>query len=240
MQEILTLIRERNDGIAKNPFCSALKDESIPIKERIQFVPYILEVVMGFRNFLELVSVENPETEIDKIINHHCEEDEGHWRWYLRDIQRLDIDVEMSFSDFGRFISNSNSQNIRKFYYLAMKHSLSHSNRIMTLICLEVLEAGFATFITSVHESLRELNLFSQLEYFGRKHYEAEMAHDAGNWVDDSAENFIRNYAISDAERAHGKVIVNTMFDAMTSMFDHWHAIITKQNIASNELFSRN
>ena len=83
MQTILTLIENKKQKLSTHSFCRWL--EAAPLnQDALAFAPSMSYFVLGFRDILELVKYTNPQSDLEKAINHHCEEDSEHWKWFLQ------------------------------------------------------------------------------------------------------------------------------------------------------------
>ncbi len=228
MKQILKQIEQNKKALFNNPFCLFLKHDYIESNQKIVFIPRIFDIVIGFRNFLELIAIENPQTELEKLLDTHCKEDNGHWKWYLSDLEQLEFNSKFTLSEYGEIMSSPNSNQIRHLFNVATRYCLSSPDPLKTFAVLEVLEAGFVTFITHMLIPIRDLNLFDTLDYFGRTHYEAEASHQSGNWVDNSVHTTLNSFKFSVADRASAVKIVDEMFQIMEKMFLSWRLEIHK------------
>src|SRR5690348_15890972 len=89
MKTILPIIDARKRQLGDSPFCRWLAGDEGSDEDRFAFVPAQLFLVLGFRDILSFLKVANPKTDLDALINVHCQEDLDHWKWYLEDLEML-------------------------------------------------------------------------------------------------------------------------------------------------------
>ncbi|WP_424101878.1 hypothetical protein [Moorena producens] len=129
MKEVLGYIRNRTNQAKQNPFILWLDDDSISARDRLSlWLPHISAFVMGFMDLNKLIfpypSSEAATDELKRLINHHCLQDGTHWEWYLRDLQKLELNRTMKFSEGLEFIYGDHRKLDRAFIYgiVALAH----------------------------------------------------------------------------------------------------------------------
>lgn len=122
MKEVLGYIRKRTNQAKQNPFILWLDDDSISEGDRLSlWLPHLSGFAMGFMDLNKLI-MPYPESEAatderKKLINNHCEQDGTHWEWYLRDLEKLELNRTMKFSEGLDFIYGDERKLDRAFIY---------------------------------------------------------------------------------------------------------------------------
>jgi hypothetical protein len=97
MKEVLDLISTKKQQFSQLPFFQFLQDENIDPRQRLAFAPCFAPFVMGFGELNKYVWRQEPTTDpIQSLINQHTYEDDGHWIWFLEDLQKLGFDCSAS------------------------------------------------------------------------------------------------------------------------------------------------
>ncbi|MGH2708106.1 MAG: hypothetical protein ACRDJK_07400, partial [Actinomycetota bacterium] len=94
MRDVLERIKQRRKMLGDRPLFKFLSDESIEPHVRLSFTPAMLYYLMGFKDVLATLAVNEPQTKYDRQINAYCVEDAEHWRWFLSDLEKLGYGVE--------------------------------------------------------------------------------------------------------------------------------------------------
>lgn len=228
MKDVLSHISEKRKELNKCEFAKWLRDDTQSLLEKMSFAPALLVFIMVFKDFLTSVKSENPTSEIDRIINHHCEEDNGHWKWYLKDLEKLGFSMKTWGQDIPEFFARMYSDReieCRRVGYEVMSYVLRESDRMIHLTVIEVLEATFGVFISSLTHTLRKKGTFENFLFFGQTHEEAESNHDMGNWLgEENSDSALAKFEF-ESEEAKRKAIeaVDHLFDVFDKMFKTLH-----------------
>jgi hypothetical protein len=207
MQEVLAYIRKRTEEQRSHPFIKWLDDDSVPPHERLtRWFPNNAGFAMGFKD-LNLMILRYPDEEAAKdpfkrAINHHGEQDGTHWEWYLRDLQKLKLDRDMSLSEALRFLWNRETRVSRRFMYglcaLANRNPdpLIRYSMIMPLEEFAHLLFGKLAKIARAYAKEKAI----KLEYLGDLHAEHEPG-DLVNQEDEKAQRMFMDIRLSDDKR---------------------------------------
>ncbi len=227
-------IEQRKKQLSQSAFCTWLQQVG-PEQDALGFAPSMSYFVLGFRDILALAKRESPASELDLAINHHCEEDREHWKWFLTDIQKLGY-LNTTPEKFLFRIWSDEEQMPRKMIYHITHLIQSEGDSRLILTMIECLEAAFAVFIENLKPQLVKRDFYEKLSYFGQKHDLGEQSHAMGSWIEDESsssasrqpESAVTRLISSDSppelERKASQ-IVDSIFDHFEMLFTHWHQV---------------
>jgi len=228
MLRALNLIEKNNHLCSQHNFFEWLRKPEFIQNEKdvLSFAPSMTFFVLGFKDILESIKLDNPKTEIEKIINIHCHEDSQHWLWFLDDLTKLGLDdfyKHNNASEMFKMIWSDENFAIREMVYNTIYRIKEAKNPKISLVIIEVLEAAFDTFMDSLSTSLKGTELFRQLSYFGEKHQEQEANHAMGSWANaDMLETRLKMIELNEEESYQAEVIIIEMFGLFDEIFKCW------------------
>lgn len=230
MQRILQKIKTESQKLENSQLCLWLQSDTNHQEDRLSFAPSMLFFVLGFKDMLTVMRVEDPQSDIDYEINLHCEEDLDHWKWYLRDLEQLGFIPQSWGSRMGdifKQIWGDDSFEVRNLVYTVISETKKHNNPLISLIMIEYLEAAFAVFIRNMLVPIRQMGYYEQLQYFGKLHVEKETAHSRGAWVDgdrsEPGEGF-KHHLLNEKTLSLAESIVDKVSGQMLNVFDYWYS----------------
>lgn len=247
MKSTFAKIETRKKQLGKNTFCQWLRQVG-PEQDALSFAPSMSYFVLGFRDILALAKRKQPKTELDEAINHHCEEDREHWKWFLSDIQKMGY-LDTTPEKFLFRIWSDQEQTPRQMIYHITHLIQSEIDSRLILTMIECLEAAFAVFIETLKPQLVKRGFYEKLIYFGQQHDLGEQSHAMGSWIEggssstagNHAETTLAHLASSDSPpevEARAIQIVDSIFDQFELLFQHWHQVATgadEGSLANNE-----
>lgn len=227
MQLIIELISQEQNKLAQSNLCQWLSEGNNQKEDKLLFIPSMTFFVLGFRDILNFIKIENPQTTLDFLINNHCDEDMDHWRWFLSDLEQLGFSLN-SWGDNINHVFQSvwadENFRTRAMIYETIALIRSKNSPELSLVMIEVLEAAFGIFINSINPLIKESNLYHELTYFGKHHQDQEESHSAGSWTGDSKpDEIIENIQLSPQQREEAKEIVTNFFNRFHGLFDCWY-----------------
>lgn len=224
MSGLFQLIDSKRQQLANHSLCFHLQEMSP--REKLLFIPHMSFFVLGFKDMLDKIKVDNPKNHIEKMINHHCEEDYEHWRMFLKDLKTLDMDVDYWGGDIDSVLSliwAKESYAVRDQVYLVMKCIDGCKTPHEKLIVVECLEAAFAAFIESLTIYTKKSDLYKTLDYFGELHYEQEADHEMGSWLEESGPKAVMPHQAKYVMRAElMEKYINDIFNGFDQVFNVW------------------
>lgn len=224
MEQVLSIIERKNEDIQRCDFLSWLRDPSISKGEKMAFTPQMLFFIMGFKDLLSSMHIDQPANDIERIISVHCEEDINHWVWYIEDLN------ELGYSDIGNdlfsltsFIWGEETKENREFIYKSFYYHYVRPSSTTDLVLIEIIEAVFASFSEALDVySMKHRDVYD-LKFFGETHRLAEQSHDSGNWIEKiKVGDGIRNIKLNEEEVVFSKKMIDDIFESFDKMFDMW------------------
>lgn len=215
MKNLLNYIEEREDALKENVFCKWLEIQQDPTFELYSFAPYQYFMVLGFRDLLHQIKVENPECPHDEILNQHANEDFNHWLWYLGDLEKIGFELrrKAGISDIIRDLWRQEDFVMRDLIYTISYYIKLKKGSLFNLILIECLESAFKVFFGSLRKATSHKESYKILNYYGENHFEDESSHSYD--VDPNVE-------ISKELEELGFQAAKEIFDLYEQIFEQW------------------
>lgn len=242
MSKLLSQIAKNQSQLEKHAFCQNLIHRQDVSLNAYSFVPHMTFFVLGFKDILETVRIENPKTEIEYSLNAHCEEDSEHWRWFIKDLEKLNMDVEYWGGNVSSILSNlwsSDNYVVREMVYRVVAHIKATHSPEEKMIIIDCLESAFSVFINSLNNITHKNGYYHELKYFGEEHYEDEASHSNGNWLEgEKPEEHSHHDAIQRFRVPYMVYIIDDIFSGFEGVFNRWNDMLADDieidmNIAS-------
>jgi hypothetical protein len=168
--------------------------------------------------------VDNPGDELQLLINHHSEEDAGHYKMYLKDLKTLGYDRSLSYSDALQFLWADERRNNRRTCYV-LTSLISNATTRQRIAIVEAVEAaGAAAFevfadLAAAYRSATGKNLL----FFGRVHKDLETGHAMGT---SDIESRLASIALDDRQLTEAIANVDQVFDVFAAMMQELLAYV--------------
>ncbi|MEQ8472749.1 MAG: hypothetical protein RIC35_16275 [Marinoscillum sp.] len=202
-----------------NPLHQKLKSDA-QVLDKLVFVPRMLFFVMGFKDLMQVVRYEDPQSDLERSVNTHSDEDSNHWEWYLKDLEYMSGQFKNNEStNLVGDIWSDESLEVRKTIYTFARHMDNQPNPVARMLMVEVLEITFDKFKEALHPVLKAADLYDRLDYFGKMHQETEENHTTGI-SDDEISGLIAQ--LPEELKEEMLVVVNQLFDQMYNMAANW------------------
>ncbi|MDY6900668.1 MAG: hypothetical protein SWZ49_21710 [Cyanobacteriota bacterium] len=215
MEEILKLIKTKEQEFAQLELFKFFGDTRIQAKERMIWVPYIAPLVMGFAELNKSVfRKEGTNNKLQELINKHTYEDDYHWTWFLEDIQTLGFDNSLLFTDALRFIWSEETKCTRKVCQQIAMHTWK-AEPIIVVVAIESVEAAFKVGLSAISPVIEELERVSDCRfyYFGQTHAEIENNHSNNS---SEVKSYIQEIELTAEQKVKAREIVNLVFQLFT------------------------
>ncbi len=227
MQNILfSTIRRRRWELETAPFIKFLANEQADPEARLSYVPHMLFFIMGFKDMLHCLRREGATDPIQQDVNEHCDEDNGHWKWFLADLKAIRLKDNFYDQDKTKLFSTLYSDDnyvIRDMVYDAMHYCKMAGTPANRMIILEVIEAIFSVFVENMNVLVFQLGKYEEYKFFGRVHHEAESGHSNGSWLDGGKKEIHVEAGMTEGEKELALVTINGLFNAFEAMAARWH-----------------
>lgn len=219
MKEVLAYIEEKKQEFAKLPFFEYMRDTSVDPRQRLAWAPCVAPFAMGFAELNSKVFRDDQTSDpIQKIINEHTCEDDHHWLWFLEDINRLEMNEHLKFSDALKFLWNEETEIPRLVIYELYRYTFE-APTIQKLVVIEVIEAtgnvlGSSTaLVTEEFKNINKQNLL----YFGDVHLSVEPGYVIGQAKIDE---FTKGIELNQEETTYYFDLVDKIFHIFTQLTD--------------------
>lgn len=232
MKEMIPTIQKSMKILENTPLCKWLSSSESSSEDRFLFTPSMAFFVLGFRDILEAIRIDNPKTPLEIEINTHCNEDIDHWKWYLNDLERMGFS-HLSWGDGAidvfRRVWDDDAYVVRNMVYDTIANIKKYNDPLISLAIVEVLEAAFGVFITHMLKPIEHLGVYHGLEYFGSLHVEKELSHARGAWEDgERTENEYETHELNENQKQIVNSLVSEMTDNFKKMFAYWYSTRNK------------
>jgi hypothetical protein len=229
MKEVLKLIEQKTQEFAQLPFFEFLRDTSIEPRQRLAWAPSIAPFAMNFGELNRLYLRKEPtDNKLQELINNHTLEDDHHWKWFLQDLEKLEINHTLRFSEALKFLWSEDLQKTRKLSQDLFTLCTIHDDPILKIVIIEVIEATGHSAQVVIASVAQELQKSTQKEYryFGEHHFEVESGHLAGV---DNIEELLESLEITDEQKVKAFEIVEQVFQSFTEFINEMLAYAQKQ-----------
>ncbi len=219
MKSVLALIEEKKQEFRQSPLIQFLQDKSISPQQRLAFAPCMAPFVMGFGELNKYVwRDETSKDPIQVMINQHTYEDDGHWVWFLEDMQKLGFNVSLNFNDALRFLWSDETQVARHTIYKLYQYT-HQASPIHKLVVIEAMEAMADVFFSITTKVTQELNFLTTKEYryFGITHYTVDSNHSIHS---SETEELISTVLLTEDHEKAALELVTKVFDDFTLMLN--------------------
>lgn len=219
MKRIIEIIEQKKIQLAEGKLFKWLSDESINGYERLRFSPAMLYYLMGFKDVLGNLQRNDPKNILEKHINAYCNEDAEHWRWYLRDLEKLGYNINTWGSTVPKWCNKVWGPEVeanRKTIFQLINFSSLSDDPLFAITLIMVFEATGVVFIGHTRKAAIAVGMDDALKYFGRLHYEEEFSHSA------QAKDFIE-YEMCDETFSLAVPMIDNLFSHYNKLFDCWY-----------------
>jgi hypothetical protein len=225
MKNIIKKIEGEQKNLENCHFLQWLGNSKISPDERLNFIPSMYFFIMGFKDLLTSIHIEKPQNELEHLISTHCEEDLGHWKWYLADLKALGYKSwGEDLMKFSTQLWSDETEAARQLVYKSFDYHYNNKSKVLDLVLIEIMEATFGAFTKSMEKCVKEAGRFENLIFFGSIHQEAEANHSAGTWVEtDSVEDAVLKFELTKDERLRAEKMTAELFELFEQMFSMWY-----------------
>ncbi|HEY0467738.1 MAG TPA: iron-containing redox enzyme family protein [Polyangiaceae bacterium] len=170
MQEVELEIDRRRQKFATHPFLRALEGPGT-LESFRRFAPRVAFFVMAFQDVLRLTHCLSSDPAIKEIARIHAGEDRGHEQWYLNDLERLGVQLDV------RSLFSEHHDLTRDVAYGQISHVMRAAHDQTRLAVALSLEAIGSECFGRAIAFLDRVGSSAKLEYFARKHQAIEQGH---------------------------------------------------------------
>lgn len=243
MKEVLELIEEKKQEFAKLPFFTLLANESIEPMKRLAWAPYMAFFAMSFKDInayaLRREVCDDP---IQTMINNHSYEDGRHWRWYLEDIKKLDLDKTQNFTEHLKFLWSEETQQTRYLCHNLFALLVFEKDPIIKLVVIEAIEATGVVALPLFAKLGNQLQEMTQkrYSYFSASHAKVETGHILSDLDTNDTEKFLEQIQLTEEQKSKAIQAIETVFDGYTQCTNEMVKCIEKylnKEVSEQQLF---
>lgn len=228
MKRVMEVLDTRTAELASAPFFEFLRDETIEPRKRLAFAPCAAHFVMTFADLYSLVLREEPARDpYQELVNAHTREDENHWQWFLKDLEKLGQNPKLSFAETLRFVWSEETVQMRMLSYHMCRLGLG-ADSIKKLVLVHAIEAAGKVTVSRVSEVGREFGVATgeKLVYLGPHHSDTESEH---TLEEDSVHRAIAEIELAPETARELVTVVDDSFRYFRSFIDEMHAFATRE-----------
>lgn len=200
---MLAEIANSASDLRSHPFFSRLRPEP-DLRRMLAFAPAGTFWVMTFQDIIVMNAELTVDPAIRALVERHRDEDTGHERWFLADLER--VFGERPNDVLTLFSSETRRVRMVSFGLAAEVFHIRHD--VLRLVFLEVLEAAAGVYFAGISQALRLAGHADKLRYFAGDHLQAEASHELHGVASDP----IQAIVLSPQERADARQLSQRMF----------------------------
>jgi hypothetical protein len=156
-------------------------DPRVPIHRKFDWLPAFIHLSMTFRDINEMyLRYPDPKNEYERAINEHVDEDSGHYRYMLHDLEVLGFDEPQSMSESIMTIWSERSVEVRKYIYSVLHRVLlCGDDPFLRAAVMQAQESSVGIFfgLSKFQAHYFEEQTGVELHYLGSKHADGEEEH---------------------------------------------------------------
>lgn len=176
------------------------------------FLPFIAFWVKAFQDLLGIIEDRVEDPTMRAIASHIRQGDAGHDNWFALDMKLVGNPLPTYQEVFG-----PEHRSTRLASYALVAETFRVQDDRLLIVLLLALEAASYVFFTKMAEYLEHAGFPHELQYFGRRHLDAELEHGI---VEAEMDNQVeRSFATSPELRVEALALVDRTFAAFNSMF---------------------
>ncbi|KVE39316.1 hypothetical protein [Burkholderia sp. TSV86] len=210
MKTVLACINRRKRAYARLPLFERLRDDDLPPRVRLSFMPEFAFFVMAFGDLNRYVLRKEPADDPHQAqVNAHTYEDDHHWSWFLEDIETLGWSGSTTATDALRALWRDDTCRCRMLMYdlCALVRAADGIERLAIVEAVE--ETGNVLFTLTTHIAQgMQGDVDRELRYMGLHHLALESGH-----LQHGEHAALGAIELSDDKRARCIELVDYVFD---------------------------
>ncbi|AFY40772.1 hypothetical protein Nos7107_0080 [Nostoc sp. PCC 7107] len=223
MQDVLEYIKQQEKKFSQLPFFQFLTNSNIDPYQRLVWFPCLAHLAMSFKDLNNDILQDSMSNHpLQKLINQHAVEDGSHWKWYLKDLESLEIDQVMRFSDFLKFVWSEKTIKTRRLSHNLVAMCRYETDIALKIVIIAAIEATGSTAQQAMAQVGEELRAKTNKRYFyiSSHHLKVENAHLQFAMENKGSKNFLLNIELNAEQKARALVLIDSVFDGFTECMD--------------------
>lgn len=179
MQRVMRHLDRRMKEYSAAPFLAYLRDPGVAPLQKLAFAPHVAHFVLTFGDLCAFILRQDPPSDrFQELVNATAREDEGHWRWFLTDLEHVGQDPLLRFSEAIRVIWGDGTVRTRMLSYQLCHFALG-ADSIGKLVLVHCIEGAFSVTVKDLAIAAADFAAFTgkPLRYLGGVHSDAEASH---------------------------------------------------------------
>lgn len=179
MKSVLRHIMNHRRTFLRNPFFARLSDETIPMEERLRFLPAMEHYILSFGDLNRYVlRFPEPKTALEIAVNEHAQEDANHWPWYIEDLRTLGYDDLAHRTSWLKECWSDETRAARQLTYtlVALAAGTPAEERIALIEVLEETGNAFLSALAPLTARIEQVRGV-KLRFCGQHHLDRESGH---------------------------------------------------------------
>jgi hypothetical protein len=220
MQRILDHIEMKKNELARSSFLSFIEDSTLEPRERFAFVPCLAPFAMAFMDLNKYVLRDDASTDpVQQMINIHSQEEDEHWRMYVKDLRTLNMNTTMDLASVLKMLWGNHCKQTRMLAYELSSLVTQHPDPRIRFLIIEAVEGtadvAFDAFCKAANDF--EAQTGKRLHYFGKTHDMMEANHTI---TSDHVEEMMKQIQLTRAEEEAALAAVDQVYKLFHGMFD--------------------
>ena len=165
-----------------------------------------------------------------QLVNIHTQEDAHHWPWYLNDLEAMELDKQMRFSEALRFLWSDATIASRMLTYrfCAIALDATPTERLAIVETVETTGNTFLHLAAEISAQVRDASAGRHV-YYGAHHAGCESGHHMGT---PGVESYLHAIELTPDERARCRGLVDRIYDLYTAFTEEAHRFVTTHSLA--------
>ncbi len=236
MYRVMTVLDEKIEGFRKAPLFKYLRDPDIAPERKLIFAPTVAHFVMSFADLYQFILPEIPACDqYQALVNAHTREDANHWRWYLSDLQQMNHNLKMSYSEALHLVwSDATVQTRLLSYHMCRLGFKADSLRKLILVyCIEATGKVTLENVAAVGNAFVK-GTDKKLKYFGGHHFDRESEHTIEQ---NHVQQMVKSIVLDDKKVVELSDLIVESFQYFTAFVDEILEIIQKERSYEKQTF---
>lgn len=233
MKQVIEFIEQKKQEFAQLPLLKLMRDKSVDPSVRLSWAPCVTPFAMNFGDLNRYVIRQIPaDSAIQEMINVHTYEDDHHWLWFLKDLEKLGFNHSLPVCDTLKFLWGEDTKETRLVCNRLGLLFAAQTDPAMRLAIVEANEATGHVMLYHTAEVANDLTAQNgtQYGYFGPSHFGVETGHPMGT---DKVEALIEDIELTPEQRTKACELVSEVFDAFTAVVHEFMAYVNKYSLES-------
>jgi hypothetical protein len=220
MKHVWTALRKGRRDVARHPFFAWLNADDVPLPDKFIFSPVMIDFIMSFADMNKwFLRYEDPQSDFEKAINQHTEEDATHSRFFVENWSHLrlgDISNWSASKGLWWMFQAKESAVVRRFGMDILRLAARHPDPLVRFPMMEAIEICGDVFFGNTAPIAQRLGEIEGVEhiYYGKFHRDRESGHLQAD------ESCFARVTLAAEQRQDAEAAVALVFDRFLEVLD--------------------